>query len=329
MLVSLPFKAAISLMCGGGGHTLIAVDDGRRVFACGWNNKGQLGLGDLKDRTEFEEIQLKLRDDERIQQLSCGWDTSAVLTSHNRLFVFGGNAFNQLGLENIKENVTLPRELKLPEGEKPLEISLAMRHILIRTEDRIFISGKSQVLKDIRHQKMEIEEYPPFVAFKPNEVVDKLSSGQHHIIYSSCSGGKIAGIGQNKFYQTEVLNFPEQIVDICSGWTHNAALTAPGEVFLWGRNCYGQLGTGKTTECEGIPIKLNIHEKVHKISLGSEHGLVQTVNGNIYTWGWNEHGNCGNGTTENVLTPERIEIPGSKKASLSVCGAGFCFVVVN
>lgn len=55
---------------------------------------------------------------------------------------------------------------------------------------------------------------------------------------------------------------------------------------------------------------------------GSEHNLAVTggtgEGGALYTWGWNEHGNCGDGTTANVFRPTLISLPGT----LQVIGAG-------
>ena len=33
---------------------------------------------------------------------------------------------------------------------------------------------------------------------------------------------------------------------------------------------------------------------------------MTNLNEDLYSWGWNEHGNCGLGHTENVLTPTKV-----------------------
>lgn len=319
-VVPLPFSDRISLLCGGGGHVLIYTAS-NMLFACGWNNKGQLGFGDTIDRSSFGEVCLQLEPDERILQLSCGWDTSAVLTTDHRLFVFGGNAFYQLGLEDTKENILSPRQITLPGALIPLQVELSMRQIVVRTKDRILISGKSQAVKDIRSG----DEKGTFAVLQSQSEVTVIASGQHHFIYTT-QQKQVIGIGQNKFNQSENLTFPGEILQIRSGWTHNACLLLSGDVYLWGRNTYGQLGNGKLSTSEADPVKLKIPEKVQEIHLGSEHGLVQCVDGSVYTWGWNEHGNCGDGSEENVLKPFKIPLL-NKLAVKSTCGAGFCFIV--
>lgn len=47
-------------------------------------------------------------------------------------------------------------------------------------------------------------------------------------------------------------------------------------------------------------IALNLqNDKITQFHLGSEHGLLLTQKGKMYSWGWNEHGSCGNGTVDN------------------------------
>jgi len=67
---------------------------------------------------------------------------------------------------------------------------------------------------------------------------------------------------------------------------------------------------------------------VSKFSSGYEHVLAVTVNGQLMSWGWNEHGNLGNGTTLNSAHPLLIDIQG--KAVNNCCaGSGHSFAVVD
>lgn len=323
------FDYEIALLSAGGGHVLIYTED-NRLFGCGWNNKGQLGMGDQVDRNVFEEIPLELNPDERIDKLASGWDSSAFITNTNRLFVFGGNAFHQLGfLFSTKVNILKPQHVPLPDNEMPLQVELSVRQMVIRTAESIFVAGKSRAIEEIRKERSNTTEECNFVKYHTKEIVTQIASGQHHLIYST-GEGKINGVGQNKFHQSETLSVAseEKIVQIKCGWSHNACLLASGIVLLWGRNTYGQMGNGNVSESEAKPIQLNVPEKISEIHLGSEHGLAQSVSGNVYTWGWNEHGNCGNGSEVNVLVP--VKIPLNNSPVIKSCsGAGFCFVVTK
>ena len=45
---------------------------------CGWNNKGQLGLGDTEDRSVLCHVQAL----SSVRQVSCGWNHTLVITGN-------------------------------------------------------------------------------------------------------------------------------------------------------------------------------------------------------------------------------------------------------
>lgn len=54
-----------------------------------------------------------------------------------------------------------------------------------------------------------------------------------------------------------------------------------------------------------------------------------TESGAIFCWGWNEHGNCGNGSTKDVLSPEPLPLPHDSVGVLVGSGAGHSFAVIK
>lgn len=51
---------------------------GQELFMCGWNNKGQLGLGDTQDRSVLCHVQGL----SSVRQVSCGWNHTLVITGN-------------------------------------------------------------------------------------------------------------------------------------------------------------------------------------------------------------------------------------------------------
>ncbi|KAF9346443.1 Ultraviolet-B receptor uvr8 [Mortierella sp. NVP85] len=133
---------------------------------------------------------------------------------------------------------------------------------------------------------------------------------------------------------------------ISCGWNHNAAMdTRPLQgqgrtiIYLWGRNDHGQLGNGvpiasMDLDLSGsgsvpstiVQVRLPItahdtpaeSEEIISYCCGSEHTLAMTRSGNCYAWGWNEHGNCGNGcdtstTTTSAPTEDLRDVPAPRK----------------
>jgi len=71
-----------------------------KVFACGSNTKGQLGLGMDTEHLVFEEV--KSLGTYHVTKVSCGWDFSLAVTKDGELLVWGSNAYCQLGLPKKK-----------------------------------------------------------------------------------------------------------------------------------------------------------------------------------------------------------------------------------
>ena len=79
-----------------------------------------------------------------------------------------------------------------------------------------------------------------------------------------------------------------------------------GSVYGAGANTFGQLGIGTTSTQENTPRRMNLPSGVRARSVQSGLGttLVLTDQGRIYTVGNNQHGQLGDGTTNNSSTPK-------------------------
>lgn len=94
--------------------------------------------------------------------------------------------------------------------------------------------------------------------------------------------------------------------DVVSEQFHNCAL-AQGKVYCWGRNQYGQLGNGTTTDST-VPVQVGgalASKTVTAIGGASDVGCA-IADSQIYCWGRNERGQLGDGTTTNRNTPTLI-----------------------
>jgi alpha-tubulin suppressor-like RCC1 family protein len=91
----------------------------------------------------------------------------------------------------------------------------------------------------------------------------------------------------------------------------SSALSSTGRVFVWGNNQNGQLGDG-TTIRRTIPTEITsnfpllIGEKITQLSMGGDHSSVLTSNGRVFTWGLNDSGQLGDGTTVSTSSPIEI-----------------------
>lgn len=108
---------------------------------------------------------------------------------------------------------------------------------------------------------------------------------------------------------TRVLNandptgYLTNIIDISATTDHAIALDKDGNVWSWGRNNHGELGTGRTTTySKAQQVMINSTTPltgVVKIEAGCNSSIAIAKDGSLYTWGWADEGGLLNG----VKTP--------------------------
>ncbi|XP_063107843.1 secretion-regulating guanine nucleotide exchange factor isoform X4 [Cavia porcellus] len=297
-------------IAGGGGHSVI-VTDGGDLFVCGLNKDGQLGLGHTEDVVYFTFCKS-----------------------------LGGCPIQQL----LREKVVC--------------VAAGLRHALAATVSGIVFQWGTGLASSGRRLCPE-QTLPLFLTAKePSKVTGLENSKAICVLAGSAHSASLTDAGDlyvwgsNKHgqlaTQAAFLPVPQKIETHCfqsekvmaawSGWTHLVAQTETGKVFTWGRADYGQLGRKLETQedwkvekqdlsccCSkrknSAPSPLPCLMGAVEISCGSEHNLA-VIGGACYSWGWNEHGMCGDGTEANVWAPKPVQVPLSARGLLVGCGAG-------
>ena len=101
--------------------TVYALTNTGKLFSCGYNNYGQLGLGDTTNRNIFHRVG-GLLDGKEVVEFVCGGGTrsgnsayynySAIArTSDGKCYGWGYNGYGQLGLGNTNQYYTTPQEI--------------------------------------------------------------------------------------------------------------------------------------------------------------------------------------------------------------------------
>ncbi|KAJ9577236.1 hypothetical protein L9F63_006210 [Diploptera punctata] len=329
---------------GGGGHTLV-LDKSGHVFACGSNAKGQLGLDMNEEHLVFKKI--NSLSSHHVTQISCGWDSSLAVTKDGELFVWGSNTYGQLGIPKSKVQYSnIPIKIDVPEITS---VSSGLRHTVMITKDgKVLVCGngrKGQLgLIDDNGETIQQLEQPKEVPGMRN--IHSAVCGQHHTIVLT-SDGRLYGWGDNKHGQLglnpilhptlsspkEIENLPHELnlnSKLFSGWTHIAILTENGKVINWGRNTYGQLGCHEFKRpASWKPIIMDNIGYVKQLAVGSEHNIAILDSGQMISWGWNEHGNCGVGNDDDVRVPTLIGTSMDHPGVLVGSGAGHSFATVH
>jgi alpha-tubulin suppressor-like RCC1 family protein len=100
----------------------------------------------------------------------------------------------------------------------------------------------------------------------------------------------------------------------------NAALLTNGTVWAWGRNSFGELGDGTTTD-RHTAVQVAGLTGITQIALGTFHMMAVGAGGTVWSWGNNDYGQLGNGTTTSRDVPGQV--PGLTGVTQLAGGANY------
>ncbi len=91
----------------------------------------------------------------------------------------------------------------------------------------------------------------------------------------------------------------------------NYVVTAEGALYAWGTNLHGQLGNGSEEDLATSPVEVDrtgtlAGAVVSRVSASAQHAVAIDSAGQVHTWGGNEHGQRGDGSTSTAPTPVRL-----------------------
>lgn len=107
---------------------------------------------------------------------------------------------------------------------------------------------------------------------------------------------------------------------IASGGNFSIVLDENGDVWTWGRNDYGQLADGTTTD-RSTKQKVAGLPKMTAIAAGKFHGVGIDTSKKVWTWGNNEYGALGDNSISLRSTP--YQIPGLENITTIVANQDF------
>ncbi|KAF8157970.1 regulator of chromosome condensation 1/beta-lactamase-inhibitor protein II [Crassisporium funariophilum] len=163
----------------------------------------------------------------------------------------------------------------------------------------------------------------------PSDPVASSALGIHHSLFLHDSG-RVSGLGSDRKGQLSGISFfnKKRLVSIGCTWNGSHAVSSDEagqskqkwDVMSCASNSHGQHGSGRNTLPSGsvtFPLQNTDTGPVGdvtdvRIACGSEHVMAlftrHSLNSSLelWGWGWNEHGNLGTGTTEDLFFPEKI-----------------------
>ncbi|KAI3809069.1 hypothetical protein L1987_25037 [Smallanthus sonchifolius] len=112
-----------------------------------------------------------------------------------------------------------------------------------------------------------------------------------------------------------------RIDGVAAGLWHTICISGDGDVYAFGGNQFGQLGTG-TEQAETLPRLLDApsleNEHARVVSCGARHSAVVT-DGKVFCWGWNKYGQLGLGDVIDRNIPSQVALDGCVPRTVA-CG---------
>ncbi|GAB6029092.1 RCC1 and BTB domain-containing protein 2 [Chamberlinius hualienensis] len=264
------FIATFKLVCvfGISGNEALILTKDDQVYALGSNSSGCLGLQECTGVLEPKKIDELCN--KNIKHFAYGSGPHVLaLTNAGEVYGWGHNANHQIGNGTMPSNVLLPILISANLLEKKVtEIACGSHHSLALTQDGEVFSWGQNNYGQCGYNSTQNQTTPR-----------KVSS----IIAGRC------------------------VISIVCGQTSSMCVMDNGEVYSWGYNGTGQLGTGNNTN-QSMPTKVvNLNGIVIvKIVCGYAHALALSDEGVLYGWGASSYGQLGNGSKANIAAPQRV-----------------------
>jgi alpha-tubulin suppressor-like RCC1 family protein len=354
--VTLPGEAGAVTQTSSGGQFSLAVTASGQLFAFGDNHYGQLGNTTNSGTSTPNPTPTRVRLPGQVggvTQIAAGYGFSLVLTASDQLYGFGNNDSGELG--NTTNNGTNngafipnphPVRVGLPGQNGTItQIAAGYDHTLVVTSSgQLYAFGYngSGDLGNPVNDDIDVANPTPKLVTLPGQVggVTQAAAGGFHSLVLTASG-QLYAFGENIFGQlgiaatsgTEVDNPTPALVtlpgavggvsQIATGYNHSLAVTSSGQLYAFGDNRFGQLGTATNNGADTAnptPARVTLPGQVGaitQIAAGYGHSLVVTSGGQLFVFGDNLDGQLGSsansGTVNANPTPRLVKFPSGTK----------------
>jgi alpha-tubulin suppressor-like RCC1 family protein len=286
--VPVPGVHGIASVACGGGHTLFLLEDGT-VLACGAGFFGAVGDG----ARAMSPVPVPVSGVSGVRQVAAGGAHSLALLDDGSVWTWGRDDYGQLGDGT--------------DADKPGRV--VQEHAGVRYPCR-FIPAPVEGLPDVTA-----------VAAGGGQSLALLADGTVLAWGFNDSGQLGDGTTTHRPIPGKVPGLAE-IVALAGGYHHTLALRADGTVWAFGLNDRGQLGDG-SSEQRRTPVQvaeLSAARAIAACGGGSDaepgnagHSVALLDDGTVWTWGCNNFGALGDGTTASRQVPVQVsDLPAGK-----------------
>ena len=268
------------------------------IFSWGFNNYGQLGIGNEIRQFSPQPI-LFFKNPEDIISISCGF-THCICMCKNGVFSWGKNDYGQLGIGN-HTNQSSPQQISFFKNpEDIISLSCGGSFSICICKNGVFSWGDNDCGQLGIGNEIDQSSPQHILFFKNPEEIISLSCGFNFCI-CICTNGVFSwggngfgqlGIGneidQSSPRQIDFFKYPEEIISLCCGAFFCICVCKCG-VYSWGFNYSGQLGLENSIN-HSYPQQITFFknpEEIISLSCGSNFCICVCKNG-LVGWGCND-----------------------------------------
>ena len=273
------------------GHAIYTDKDHDRLWAAGCNEYGQCGTGNSQDNEKFTPITYFKQHQIIIKKvcMSLVAGCTFFLSDANRIYGCGKNMF---GVETDEYDITVPTLVTQLSNVIDAASSLNRCIVLCSSANTVqivmILSFWSRICrKDLPQELLEL-----LVCFTK--------------LFTVYSIEENSGWDEMKIFRMKNIN----IIKIASGCEHGLFLDEFGDV--WADGDYTYIGMGDIGHNVYVPERISYFTinniKIKDIVTGFHHSLAIDINSKVYSWGFNESGQCELGYAEDyVYKPKQIQ----------------------
>ena len=298
-----------------GSSTTCALRTDKSLFCWGTNTYGQLGVGSPFTTSQLRPLNVAALGAHVTQVSVAGGFFVCARTDDGKTWCWGSNSYGQLGFGQPGAADARSPGLVEGLGTNVAFVTAGNTSTCARTEDSEALCWGLGPLGTVQAAATAT----PVLVTTLASTVRQIGVGAVHACAIDANGdvwcwgtnsrGQL-GTGGNSDSATPVAVIGiSDVLQIAVGWVHTCALKSDRSLWCWGSAQYGQLGEGSSGlsvyRDEPQPVTA-LGNTVVQVSTHGQHTCALDTDASVWCWGANDHGELGDGTTEDRATPVRV-----------------------
>ena len=333
--VSMPVGVTSTIVFGGARDAYAIATNGN-IYAWGDNESGQLGDGTA---SAFGPTPVKVSLPPGVTAVAgaSDWNTTYALGSDGNVYAWGDDEHGQLGSGQAGSDqicqppgygsgspcALSPQKVALPTGVTAVAVAAAQASgFAIGSDGNLYGWGWADAGQLGPTANPNAVYDTPIVIPLPAGVAPVSVSAGGEVAHVLGSDGNVYGWGYNEDGEIgngssaltvpspSKVSLPDGIsaVSLTESGGDTYVTGSDGVLYTWGTNSYQELGPLGTNVNVPEPMVIPSGALPTAVSASGTNTYVVGSDGNVYAWGWNAHGELGNGSV-NGAGPTQVALP--------------------